>query len=236
MAEKPLKLMFLSLRHGKIKSRTRRCYSTHAPLTKPQLSRSYAVAEANLTSKICTKCKEHKTLDKFIPDSRYLHGCTAWCRACKGDYVRQWGKRNAWKNRHAGTNPSKVCNKCGIEKPAGDFPGAHTKKDGLGSRCKQCRNESATAEGRRATPEYRLKTRLWQLYRMTVDQYTAMLEAQNGACAICETTLGTKPNIDHCHTSRKIRGLLCSRCNSWLAAIEHPTFPVRAREYLRRFT
>lgn len=86
------------------------------------------------------------------------------------------------------------------------------------------------------TPEFRLKARLQHLYDMSIDQYAAMLKAQNGECAICKTALGSKPNVDHCHVSRKVRGLLCSRCNSWLAAIEHPTFPLRALEYLGRFT
>lgn len=294
--------MFSALRHGKIMSRTHGCYSTRAPLTRTQLSRSYAVADANLpspvykicskcqisklldrfprdktgrfgylsyckdckkahsaahrrltaafsqlapidptprapvTSKVCRKCRLTKALEQFAPDTRYLHGRRSCCRACRQAYVRQWGEHNSWKNRQTGTAPSKVCKKCGIEKPAAEFPSAYTQKDGLGSRCRQCRSESDRSGGRRATPEFRLKARLQHLYDMSIDQYAAMLKAQNGECAICKTALGSKPNVDHCHVSRKVRGLLCSRCNSWLAAIEHPTFPLRALEYLGRFT
>lgn len=54
-----------------------------------------------------------------------------------------------------------------------------------------------------------------------------MFESQNGACLICgssETcTRREKPTrltIDHCHISGKVRGLLCSICNSRLGWYE----------------
>lgn len=40
---------------------------------------------------------------------------------------------------------------------------------------------------------------------------------QNGCCAICGVTeedLNKRFSIDHCHKTDKIRGLLCTRCNS----------------------
>ncbi len=52
-----------------------------------------------------------------------------------------------------------------------------------------------------------------------------MLKKQDGKCAICkkvETSVNKKTNkfkdlsVDHCHKTGKIRGLLCSRCNSGL--------------------
>jgi len=45
--------------------------------------------------------------------------------------------------------------------------------------------------------------------------YDAMYDAQGGACAVCGRT--DEPlNVDHCHSSLKIRGLLCDRCNRGL--------------------
>lgn len=50
---------------------------------------------------------------------------------------------------------------------------------------------------------------------ITIEQHAAMLSAQNGLCAICK---GPPPahrslDVDHCHATNKVRGLLCSSCN-----------------------
>jgi hypothetical protein len=57
---------------------------------------------------------------------------------------------------------------------------------------------------------------------MEVSDYYIMLESQNGLCKICnkEETRKSRTEgkicqlaIDHCHTTGKIRGLLCHACN-----------------------
>jgi hypothetical protein len=62
---------------------------------------------------------------------------------------------------------------------------------------------------------YRLKSR----FGITLDDYNAMLLAQNNACAICGQH-GRKLHVDHCHTTGKVRGLLCAPCNSFLGRIK----------------
>ena len=54
-------------------------------------------------------------------------------------------------------------------------------------------------------------------YGITLDTYNEMLDDQEFSCALCGTT---EPNngtgsfaVDHCHTTQRIRGLLCSPCN-----------------------
>ncbi len=57
------------------------------------------------------------------------------------------------------------------------------------------------------------------LYGITSEQFAAMLESQNGRCAICKTSEPSgKGNwhVDHCHSSGKVRGLLCHFCNLML--------------------
>jgi uncharacterized protein YlaI len=42
---------------------------------------------------------------------------------------------------------------------------------------------------------------------------------QKGCCAICgkhQTILNKTLNVDHCHKTGKIRGLLCTNCNHGL--------------------
>ena len=65
---------------------------------------------------------------------------------------------------------------------------------------------------------YRSK-RLENKYGITLDDYDKILTNQNNACAICGTTTDKSPKplfVDHCHTSGKIRGLLCQYCNTGL--------------------
>jgi hypothetical protein len=56
-------------------------------------------------------------------------------------------------------------------------------------------------------------------YGITLNEYNEMLENQNYKCAICgneDEVEGRRLAIDHCHTSGKVRGLLCGKCNRGL--------------------
>lgn len=64
---------------------------------------------------------------------------------------------------------------------------------------------------------YNLKHRL-QRYGITVEQYQAMGDAQNWKCAICRQE--KRLDVDHCHRTGKIRGLLCNGCNTAIARFE----------------
>jgi Recombination endonuclease VII len=49
---------------------------------------------------------------------------------------------------------------------------------------------------------------------MTVAEYHAAVETQQGWCAICLDREGD--HIDHDHVTEEFRGLLCKQCNSLL--------------------
>jgi hypothetical protein len=51
-------------------------------------------------------------------------------------------------------------------------------------------------------------------YGLTKADYFALFEKQNGKCAICKcASKNRKLCVDHCHASRKVRGLLYRNCN-----------------------
>jgi DNA repair exonuclease SbcCD ATPase subunit len=54
-------------------------------------------------------------------------------------------------------------------------------------------------------------------YGISLQERDAMIEAQGGRCAVCGAKFGdTKadyPSVDHCHSSGRIRGILCANCN-----------------------
>lgn len=49
-------------------------------------------------------------------------------------------------------------------------------------------------------------------YGMTLDEYAAFIKARDGRCEIC-CERADPPQLDHDHTTGKVRGLLCRRCN-----------------------
>jgi hypothetical protein len=84
-------------------------------------------------------------------------------------------------------------------------------------------------------------------YGITKADYEAMLAAQGGLCAICGsppvtstytgnrqgtpyTATRTLLHVDHCHSTGRVRGLLCPRCNMGLGW--HEKHPDKAKEYM----
>ena len=65
--------------------------------------------------------------------------------------------------------------------------------------------------------EYHRNYHLKRRYGITVEEYDELLEAQGHRCKICRTDdpggRNARFHVDHCHTTNKVRGLLCSRCN-----------------------
>lgn len=56
---------------------------------------------------------------------------------------------------------------------------------------------------------------------LTEAEYKTRLEAQGGVCAVpsCGRAPKTRRlSVDHDHATGKVRGLLCHRCNRWIAA------------------
>jgi len=60
----------------------------------------------------------------------------------------------------------------------------------------------------------------WDTFKITPDQYQDMLESQEHSCMVCNLPFGedriNRPNIDHCHVTDMVRGLLCNNCNAGL--------------------
>jgi hypothetical protein len=62
-----------------------------------------------------------------------------------------------------------------------------------------------------------------------------MLERQGGVCAICRVVKDDNYSlhVDHCHSSGRVRGLLCAACNTMLGfARDNQETLRRAAEYV----
>lgn len=81
------------------------------------------------------------------------------------------------------------------------------------------------------------KHKLEKLYGITEEDYKTLLNKQNNCCAICKTdfkTLPRRPDVDHCHTTGRVRGLLCWTCNGGLGQFyDDVELLEKAIEYLK---
>lgn len=84
-----------------------------------------------------------------------------------------------------------------------------------------------------ANPEKRHAQRL-RKYGLTPAQFASMMVEQGSACAICKRADQGFPMIDHCHTTGRVRGLLCMQCNQGIGKLkDSETLLLSAIEYLK---
>ena len=129
------------------------------------------------------------------------------------------------------------CWMCKTQKHCSKFPRNKSKLIGRNRECKDCRN----SRRRKLTLEdksFQRSNNLRALYKMTIEDYNQLLVQQKGLCAICGTASPGKGkdnfSIDHCHSTNKIRGLLCSGCNVGLGYFsDNPEICEKAASYLR---
>jgi Recombination endonuclease VII len=144
------------------------------------------------TKKHCAKCKVTKNFIEFYKNRSTADGYQAYCKPCKNlidkkprtEEIRA-KDRERYKRRISTAEGKK-------------------KLLAASTRYKQSEHGKLAAWTRY----------LQKVYSIDSTTYMHLLELQNGGCAICQV----KPNnrrlhVDHHHKSKKIRGLLCGKCN-----------------------
>lgn len=123
----------------------------------------------------------------------------------------------------------RTCVVCGVTKEDAAFYPNKTAKSGFYKDCRACRIERQR--------QYRVK----KLYGITDEERSAMYLEQKGCCAGCGRAtprLGYMGmQVDHCHRTGKVRGLLCKRCNQTAGLYEDDPRSLRSlAAYLRKMT
>lgn len=112
----------------------------------------------------------------------------------------------------------KVCSKCKIEKQLAEFCKSKNGKLGAHHYCKSCLSIQ-----KKNGYDY-LKSKniaLKRYYNLTLQEVENLFTNQNKKCKICNIEYLTVSKsgglyIDHCHNTKKVRGLICIKCNSLL--------------------
>lgn len=144
-------------------------------------------------TKICFQCKVSKPLSDFYRNKTRKDGCQSLCKNCHTQKSAKWKAENfsRWKETKA----------------------EHYKQNKIRILARQ------KAHGQR--PEIKTKYYVGQLrryYNITWEEYARLLREQKGVCGICAQPPEEKRKlgVDHNHKTKKIRGLLCLKCNAAL--------------------
>lgn len=137
----------------------------------------------------------------------------------------------------------KQCRKCGVTKPLEEFYVANNIKCGRKSICAVCERNRTARWRASAGVRHKHKARaryVYLKYNLTEQEYDSLLRQQDYKCAICKTDqtecLFQKLHVDHCHTTGKVRGLLCHSCNNGLGKFKDNAESLQsAISYLEKF-
>ncbi len=168
----------------------------------------------------CRDCGQTRPLGDFHTSSRRKYGRGSYCQLCynersKTSYRKRMLEKHGREVRTFIKPPDghRRCPDCDTVKPLEEFVLNKSGREGYGRYCLPCHNKRGREnkiKNHGSTRNYHLKRR----YKIGEDVVESMIGAQGGACAICG-----KPNpehVDHDHTSREVRGILCFNCNAGL--------------------
>lgn len=99
------------------------------------------------------------------------------------------------------------------------------------------RRENAKKWNTENPEKYKENKHKWRLkvYGLKVDEYKNLLYEQNGVCKICKDSPkeGKRLSVDHDHNTKKVRALLCNRCNMFIGDLE--TIPKEIQESAKNY-
>lgn len=171
--------------------------------------------------KICTTCKQEKSINEYHSHKRCLYGVRNECKVCRIKRQKKYQLKNTekikkyfkkyyndnilkWKKRQESTEYKDKKNEDRRMKYAND----KKYRDYVNKKVKEYRDRD---------PLHKIKKRI-RNHGITIDDYNNMLIEQDNKCAICKssksnTKLTNVFYIDHDHKTGKVRGLLCNKCN-----------------------
>lgn len=160
----------------------------------------------------------------------------SYCVECKRAIARALYAKSGGKNRLT------YCSRCKQERtgshPTYCAPCASAYR--AEQPCPRCGESKAGPNGTKSpycVPCFKAY-RLLKTYGITIEQYDALISAQNGCCAVCGGSGDGKPwHVDHCHDTGKVRGILCALCNRGIGHFRESAALLRAAaDYLERAT
>lgn len=86
--------------------------------------------------------------------------------------------------------------------------------------CSQCFDKASRLRNIERAKAGDKRKHLRVAYGITPERLAALTKAQRDMCAICGVRPPKSLQIDHCHKTGRIRGLLCFKCNVFIGHLE----------------
>ena len=155
----------------------------------------HTIASApTIAYKTCPDCGIQKPTTEFYKARSTKSGLNTYCKQCSDARKRAWtqsekgrASRRRWYNNLRTNHPERYEQ---LKQWAKDDSKKHRAKRRAAKRVKQ--------------------------YGITSLQFESMRQRQDNKCAICFRELPENANVDHCHATNTVRGLLCGLCNTGL--------------------
>lgn len=128
---------------------------------------------------------------------------------------------------------NRKCKQCGKQYELGNESSLH-KYCSISCRQKWHYNKwksSGASRDKEKTHKYWIK----HTYKISYEEYEKLVIKYNGKCGICNKpdVAGFRLAVDHNHTTGKVRGLLCSKCNRAIGLFDDNVKTIlKAAEYL----
>lgn len=148
--------------------------------------------------KICSKCKKKKHISKFTKNKDKKDGLASYCKECS----KQWRKDNVQK----------------LQKQQREWREKNKEHCRKYRAKNKVRDRKNLIKWKKENPKKMEGYRLKHYYGISTEDYDFMYNKQQGCCAICgihQSELKKALGVDHNHTTKKVRELLCVDCN-WL--------------------
>jgi hypothetical protein len=178
--------------------------------------------------KRCRDCGVTKPVAEFGRNRERPDGLAVYCKPCFRDRSNQYyEKKRAAQGRQVRRRlqvpGAKRCASCDEIKPLTQFHRARSQSGGYNCYCKTCRKAMGA------------EAHLLKNYGMTRAELEALVDAQDGLCAICVERPAV--HVDHDHATGQVRGVLCFPCNAALGQFRDRTdLLARAATYLETTT
>lgn len=186
--------------------------------------------------KICSICKLEKEILSFSKNKNFKDGYLSRCKECDKIYIQKYkdkpykknlgySKKYYWENKHKR-------DKVKLAKQSREYVAKNRKQVNINKMNWVKRHPDRSRAVKLA--------RYWKDIpnHERVKKLQAMYEEQEYRCKICKIHQDDNKKtlcIDHCHTTKKVRGLLCDRCNHGIGHFkDNIDLMLEAIDYLKK--